>query len=112
MAYLPYFPLASGLLTGKYRRGQPPAPDTRLDVWYDERERAEVLTDTNFDRLDRLGAFAEERGHTLLELAFAWLLAQGPIASVIAGATSPDQIHANAAAGGWRLDPADLELPT
>jgi aryl-alcohol dehydrogenase-like predicted oxidoreductase len=112
MAYLPYFPLASGLLTGKYRRGQPPAPDTRLDVWYDERERGEVLTDTNFDRLDRLGAFAEERGHTLLELAFAWLLAQGPIASVIAGATSPDQIHANAAAGGWRLDPADLELPT
>ncbi len=111
MAYLPYFPLASGLLTGKYRRGEPPSSDSRLDVWYDERERAEVLTEANFDRLDRFSAFAEERGHTLLELAFAWLVAQGPVASVIAGATSTDQIRANAAAGEWRLEPTDLELP-
>ena len=113
LAYLPYFPLGSGLLTGKYRRGEEPPTGTRLHGWYDAAEREEALSDAVFDRVDALAAFAEERGHTLLELAFAWLLAQGPIASVIAGATKPEQIRANVAAGtGWRLTPEDLaELP-
>ncbi len=108
MAYLPYFPLANGLLTGKYRREEPVAEGSRLDTWYDEAERAEVLTDATFDRLDALAAFAAEQGHTLLELAFAWLLAHEPVASVIAGATSPAQVRANAAAATWELDGPDL----
>ncbi|HEY5905784.1 MAG TPA: aldo/keto reductase, partial [Actinomycetota bacterium] len=62
-----------------------------------------------FDRLEALGAFAANRGHTLLELAFGWLLAHGPVASVIAGATSAEQVTRNAAAGGWILDAADLD---
>ena len=110
LAYLPYFPLGSGLLTGKYHRGEPPAAGTRLAGWYDEAERAEAMSDAVFDRVEALARFAEERGHTLLDLAFAWLLAQGPVASVIAGATKAEQIAANAAAGstGWRLSDVDL----
>jgi aryl-alcohol dehydrogenase-like predicted oxidoreductase len=112
IAYLPFYPLANGILTGKYHRGEPPAPNTRLDVWYDEDEREEALAPAVFDRVEALTSFAAERGHTLLELAFAWLLAQTSVASVIAGATSPDQVRANARAGTWRLTPEDLaELP-
>ena len=109
LAYLPYYPLANGLLTGKYRRGEAPPAGTRLDFWYDEDERAEAMAAPVFDRIEALTAFAEERGHTLLELALAWLLAQGPVASVIAGATKPEQVAANAAAGEWRLRLEDLE---
>jgi aryl-alcohol dehydrogenase-like predicted oxidoreductase len=109
IAYLPYSPLADGLLTGKYRRGEPPAAGSRLDLWYDEAERAEALAPEAFDRIEALTAFAQARGHTLLELAFAWLLAQGPVASVIAGATSPAQVTTNAGAGEWELSPEDLE---
>jgi aryl-alcohol dehydrogenase-like predicted oxidoreductase len=108
LAYLPYFPLASGLLTGKYRRGEPPPPGTRLATWFDPEERAEAMAPEVFDRIEALADFAEARGHTLLELAFAWLLAQTPVASVIAGATTPAQVAANAAAGEWELAPADL----
>ena len=108
MAYLPYFPLASGLLTGKYGRGAPVAPGSRLDTWFDERERAEVLTDERFDRIEALEAFAAARDHSLLELAVAWLLALEPVASVIAGATSPEQVLTNAAAGRWALRSQDL----
>ncbi len=97
---LPYFPLAGGFLTGKYQRGAPPPAGSRG-------ERSpyvqKYLTDANFDRLDRLQAFAAERGHTLHELAFAWLLAEPQVASVISGATRPEQVAANAAAGQWRL---------
>ena len=102
VGFVPYFPLASGLLTGKYRRGQPAPPGTRLSG------RAEVLTDDAFDRIEALEAFAEARGHTLLELAFSWLLAHGPVSSVIAGATQPEQIDANVAAAGWALGADDL----
>lgn len=109
MAYLPYSPLADGLLTGKYRRGEPPADGTRLDFWYDDAERAEVLTDDTFDRLEALTAFAAERDHALLDLAFAWLSAHEPVASVIAGATTPEQVRANVAAGTWELSAADLD---
>ncbi len=106
LAYIPYFPLASGVLTGKYRRGATPPAGTRLAGWPADRTE-EVLTDTTFDRVDALARFAEERGHTLLELAFAWLLALEPVASVIAGATRPEQVRTNAAAGAWRLTPED-----
>jgi aryl-alcohol dehydrogenase-like predicted oxidoreductase len=99
---LPYFPLASGLLTGKYRRGEPAPDGARLT------ERPERLTDEVFDELEALEAFAKERGHTLLELAFAGLLAQPAVSSVIAGATKPEQVRANGAAGNWELDKQDF----
>ena len=100
---LPYFPLASGLLTGKYRRGEPAPAGTRLVT------RPDRLTPEVFDRLDALEAFAKERGRTLLELAFAWLLGHPAVSSVIAGATKPEQVRANADAGEWELDASDLQ---
>ncbi len=106
LGLLPYFPLASGLLTGKYRRGEAPGQDTRLAAW--GARGAQALNDKNFDRLEALSAYAEERGHTLLELAFAWLLGHASVSSVIAGATRPDQVKANAAAGAWRLTPDEV----
>jgi aryl-alcohol dehydrogenase-like predicted oxidoreductase len=99
---LPYFPLASGLLTGKYRRGEPPAAGTRLSMLPEERA-TRVLSDRNFDEVDRLTAFSEDRNHTILELAFAWLAAQPAMASIIAGATKPEQVAANVAAVDWKL---------
>ena len=106
LAYLPYFPLASGLLTGKYRRGDAVLEGTRIQKWA---MADRVLTDANFDVLERLEAWAQDRDHTLLELAFAWLLATPTVASVIAGATTPDQIRANAAAGSWELTPDEAD---
>jgi len=100
---LPYFPLANGFLTGKYRRGQGTPEGTRLA----ENDRG-MLTDANFDILEGLEAFALSRDHTLLELAFAWLLANPAVSSVIAGATRPEQIVANAAAAGWELSPDEM----
>lgn len=103
IGYVPYFPLESGLLTGKYRRGEPAPPGTRL-AGGDER-----LSDERLRRVESLEAFAAERGHTVLELAISALASTPGIASVIAGATSVDQVRANAAAGGWELDPSELE---
>jgi aryl-alcohol dehydrogenase-like predicted oxidoreductase len=100
--FLPYFPLASGLLTGKYRRGQPHPEGTRI------KEDSKALTDANLNQVEALIQFAEARGHTILELAFSWLLSRPAVASVIAGATKPEQIHANVAAAGWTLTPDDL----
>ena len=108
IAYIPYFPLASGLLTGKYRRSEPLPEGTRIASWATERA-TKVLTDATFDRIDALTRFAHERGHALLDLALAWLLAQRPVASVIAGATSPEQVRANVEAGTWRLEQEDLD---
>ena len=100
LGVVPYFPLASGLLTGKYRRGEPFPPGSRLA----RSERfAAIATAENFDRVEAYEAFAAERGHTVAELAIAWLLAQRSVASVIAGATGPDQVAANAAAAAWVL---------
>jgi aryl-alcohol dehydrogenase-like predicted oxidoreductase len=107
LAYLPYFPLASGRLTGKYRRGEPAPEGSRLAGW-SEGVRAEMLNDEAFDRIDRLARFAGDRGHTLLELAFAWLLAKRPVASVIAGATTAEQVRANVDASTWRLSDEEL----
>ena len=108
LAYLPYFPLASGRLTGKYRRGSVAPKGSRLAGWYDDDERAEALSDAVFDRVESLERFASDRHHTLLELAFAWLLAHEAVASVIAGATSAEQVRSNVAAASWRLSRDDL----
>lgn len=104
---LPFFPLASGLLTGKYKRGTGPAQGTRLAANADASKR--LLTDANFELTDKLSGFAAERGKTILDLAFAWLLAQPTVPSVIAGATKPEQVDANVKAGEWRLAPDDVK---
>lgn len=106
IAYLPYFPLASGVLTGKYQRGQAPPEGTRLQRWGERAAR--VLNDGTFDKVDALSAWAADQGHSLLDLAFAWLAAKPMVASVIAGATKPAQVEANAAAGAWQLTAAEL----
>lgn len=107
LGVLPYFPLASGLLTGKYRRGEPAPEGTRLSQLPEERS-SRVMSDRNFDQVDRLGAFAADHGHTILELAFGWLTAQPAMTSIIAGATTPEQVAANVAAADWELSNADL----
>jgi aryl-alcohol dehydrogenase-like predicted oxidoreductase len=94
---IPYFPLASGLLTGKYRRGEPPPQGSRIQAW----GRESQLTDARFDIIEKLESFAAERGVTLLDVAIGGLAAQPGVASVIAGATTPEQVRANAAAGAW-----------
>ncbi|MCL6645954.1 MAG: aldo/keto reductase, partial [Dehalococcoidia bacterium] len=93
-------------LTGKYRRGEAPPQGTRLAAAGPMAER--VLTDANFDTLERLEAFATERGHTMVELAIGWLASQRHVGSVIAGATKPEQVTQNVAAGEWRLTPQEL----
>jgi aryl-alcohol dehydrogenase-like predicted oxidoreductase len=105
LAFLPYFPLASGLLTGKYRRGAP-VPPGRLSGGG---RYGELLSEENLATVEELIAFAEGNGRTLLELAISWLLAHGVVASVIAGATKPAQVQANASAAAWRLEGSDLE---
>jgi aryl-alcohol dehydrogenase-like predicted oxidoreductase len=104
IAYIPYFPLAAGLLTGKYRKGQPMPSSPRQQGNYFK----EMYTGENLDRIEGLIAFAEGQGHTLLELAFAWLASQKEIASVIAGAMTPDQVRANVRAAGWTLNETDF----
>ncbi len=106
LAYIPYFPLANGLLTGKYRPGVVPE-GSRLAS---SRRAEQLLTNGTFARLEALERFAAERGHSILELAFGWLLAHAPVASVIAGATTPEQVRANAAAAGWVLTADEMEL--
>jgi aryl-alcohol dehydrogenase-like predicted oxidoreductase len=99
LAFLPFFPLASGLLTGKYEPGKPPPADSRLSLSWTSR----FTTDNNVRIAEALKTFAATRQHTLLELAFSWLAARPQVASVIAGATSPEQVRANAAAVNWSL---------
>jgi aryl-alcohol dehydrogenase-like predicted oxidoreductase len=106
LGLLPYFPLAAGLLTGKYRRQAPPPPGTRMARMQGLAER--YLTPANFAIVERLEDFAARRGHNLLELAFSWLLARAPVASVIAGATKPEQVEQNVKAAGWALTAEDL----
>ncbi len=102
---LPYFPLASGLLTGKYRRGDAPPEGGRIAAW----GMNAMLSDDNFDRVEALEAFAAERGITLLDVAMGGLAARPAVASVIAGATTPEQVRANAAAGLWEPSADDAE---
>lgn len=104
MSFVPYFPLASGLLTGKYRRGQPPPAGTRLAKWPADRV-GRLLNDDRLAVVERLADLAAAHGHTLHELALSWLAEHPLVACVIAGATSPDQVRANAAAtAAWALD--------
>jgi len=106
LGVLPFFPLASGMLTGKYRRNEAPPSGTRLAQVGRLAERA--LNERNFTIVEALTVFAAERGHNLLDLAFGWLLTKPVISSVIAGAMSAAQVEANVAAAPWRLDAADL----
>ena len=100
LGLLPYFPLASGLLTGKYRREGAPPEGTRLaNAFMGNR----YLTPANFDVVEKLEPFARERNHALLDLAFGWLLSHDHLSSVIAGATTAQQVEANVAAAGWKL---------
>lgn len=106
LGILPYFPLASGMLTGKYQRGSAPPQGTRLAMWGDRAKAA--MSDANFDVVERLEGFARARGHTILELAMSWLATMPHISSVIAGATSEAQVVQNAEAAGWRLSAEEM----
>jgi aryl-alcohol dehydrogenase-like predicted oxidoreductase len=104
LGLLPFFPLASGLLTGKHKRGAA-ASGTRLAT---AQFAGRFMTDANFDIVEKLEAFVTARGHTMTDLAFSWLAARAPVASIIAGATKPEQIEANVKATGWTLTADDM----
>jgi len=104
IAFLPYFPLANGLLTGKYRQGQPFPKSSRAQDGFGPK----VFTDENLALVEQLRGFAESRGHALLELSMAWLAAKPAIASVIAGAKTAEQVKANASSVAWRLTEAEV----
>lgn len=108
IAFLPFYPLFHGLLTGKYRRGEAPPADTRLASAPRPGRPLDVLSDRNFDIVEGLAAYAANRDRTLLELSFAWLLAQPSVGSVLAGAMSVAQISANIAAASWVLTPDEV----
>ena len=105
LSLVPYYPLASGLLAGRYRRGEGAPAGSRFADWKHLAPR--YLTDANWNRIERLQAWCADHGHTLLELAFAWLLAHSEVASVIAGASQPEQVAANASAIAWRITAAE-----
>ena len=104
VAFLPYFPLANGLLTGKYRKGSPFPESSRAKDAFGPK----VFTDGNLERAEALMAFARSRGHSLLDLAFSWLAARPEVSSVIAGARNAEQVRANSAAATWKLTAADM----
>ena len=106
LSLLPYFPLAGGFLTGKYRRGQPPPKDARLAQSPGHAEQ--FINNRNWAIVEGLEQFAIGRGHTMIELAFSWLLASPVVASVIAGASTPEQVVQNVGAAGWSMSSADL----
>ncbi len=111
LGILPYFPLANGFLTGKYRRGESPPEGTRLAGAGPRADR--ILTDANFDVLEALESFAAERHRSMVELAIAWLLGNPTVSSVIAGATKPSQVETNAKAFDWHLTDDEMaELDT
>ena len=106
LGLIPFSPLANGLLTGKYRRNRPMPAGARLTVTRRIADR--YLTERNWDIVERLAGFCEARGRTMLELAFSWLASRPAVASVIAGATSPEQLEDNISAAGWTLTQEDL----
>jgi aryl-alcohol dehydrogenase-like predicted oxidoreductase len=107
-AFIPFSPLANGLLSGKYRRGEPPPAGTRLAGMPPER-RDTLLAGATMDVLDELERFAQQHGHSLLELAIAWLAAKAVVASVIAGATRPEQVIANVRGADWVLTEEEIQ---
>jgi len=106
LAFLPYFPLANGMLTGKYAKGVAPPKGTRMQMSW----AASGLTEKNFAIVEALRAVAERSGHSMLELAFSWLLRHDAVASVIAGATKAEQVRANAAAAHWKMSKDDIAV--
>jgi aryl-alcohol dehydrogenase-like predicted oxidoreductase len=108
LGFLPYFPLASGVLTGKYAKDAPAPRATRLSDAKGQLA-TRFLSERNLELAKRLEDYAGQSGHSLLELAFSWLLARPTVVSVIAGATSSNQIEANASAATWQLTSEDLE---
>ena len=108
LAFIPYFPLASGMLGGRYRKGEPPPPDTRFRR-HVELGQAQHMIDRDADRVASLQAWAAERGHSVAELAIAWLTSQPGIGPVIAGASTAGQVRANVAAAEWVLTPGEIE---
>lgn len=106
LGLLPYFPLASGLLSGKHRRGVAPEPGSRFAATTGI--VGKLMTDANLAKVEALDAFARSREHTLIELAFSWLASRAVVSSIIAGASSPEQVAANAVACSWILTPEDL----
>ena len=110
VALLPFFPLAGGLLAGRYRRGEEPATDTRAGRLDWARKFLYYYgTEHNFDMIDRLAVFAEAKGHTLAELAINWLLSRPSVSSVIVGASRPEHVLANSRACDWQMSAAELE---
>jgi aryl-alcohol dehydrogenase-like predicted oxidoreductase len=107
MTLLPYAPLAGGFLTGKYQRGKPLPKNARLA--YSSHHASDVLNERNWAMIEQIGALSSRTGHSMLDLAFAWLLAQPVTASVIAGATSPEQVEQNVRAGRAKLAPDVLD---
>jgi aryl-alcohol dehydrogenase-like predicted oxidoreductase len=105
MALLPYFPLAGGLLSGKFKRGAPLPPNTRMSQ---RRYSDRFVNDRNWRLTEELDAFARRRGRSLLELAFGWLLGQAVVASIPAGASTPEQLEQNVRAAGWKLSAEEL----
>jgi aryl-alcohol dehydrogenase-like predicted oxidoreductase len=103
LGFVPYFPLAAGLLTGKYRSGQPFPPEARLTRNSDSPFYARLLSERNLQKVEKLSAWAQERDRSIVELALSWLAGQPGVTSVIVGATRPDQVSANVAAMGWQL---------
>lgn len=106
LGLLPYFPLASGMLTGKYKRNSAPPAGTRLAAMQSLANR--FANDANWDLVEQLEAFCARKGHKLLDLAFSWLLTRPPVSSVIAGATKPEQVEQNVTAAGWALTPDEV----
>lgn len=104
VSFLPFFPLAGGMLSGKYRKGMKAPEGARLSNGYSK----DFLNEDNLERVEDLIAFAKSRGHELIDLAFSWLLSRAAVASVIAGATSPEQVKRNAAAADWQLTTIEL----
>jgi aryl-alcohol dehydrogenase-like predicted oxidoreductase len=107
VGFLPYFPLASGFLTGKYRPNEAAPEGTRLGGSSPMASR--ILNEGNFEQLMKLEKFAEDRGHTMIELAFSWLASNPAVTSVIAGATKPEQVTQNAKAADWKLTPEEMK---
>jgi aryl-alcohol dehydrogenase-like predicted oxidoreductase len=106
LGIFPYFPLASGFLTGKYRQGEKPPEGTRIAAWGARGE--EILSERNFAILSGLERFAEQRGKTVLDVAMGWLASHEYVPSVIAGATKPEQVEQNVKAAEWRLTPEEM----
>jgi aryl-alcohol dehydrogenase-like predicted oxidoreductase len=109
VGYVPYFPLASGFLTGKYKRNQPFPEGSRFDDMKKAGRRIPYDDDWHYDRIEALETWAEKQGHSMVELAIAWLLAKPQVPTVISGVTKVDQLESNAHAAGWKLSHQDVE---